>query len=81
MREFITKGTCSSKIHFDIRGGRVYSLSFEDGCDGNLKALSRLIEGMKTEDVIAKLKGLDCDNRGTSCADQLARALEAAGPA
>jgi uncharacterized protein (TIGR03905 family) len=78
MHEFTTRGTCSSKIHFDIRDDRVYSLSFEDGCDGNLKALSRLIEGMKTGEVIAKLKGLDCDGRGTSCADQLARALEQA---
>jgi uncharacterized protein (TIGR03905 family) len=76
MYEFITQGTCSSKILFDIQDGKVRNLSFEDGCDGNLKALSVLADGMETQELVKKLKGLDCDGKGTSCADQLARALE-----
>jgi uncharacterized protein (TIGR03905 family) len=77
MFNFKTRGTCSTAIHFDIRNGKVYSLSFDNGCDGNLKALSSLAEGMKKEDLIQRLKGINCDGRGTSCGDQLARALEA----
>ena len=76
MFEYKPKGTCSSLIRFDIRDGRIYSLSFEDGCDGNLKALGVLIEGMDAAEAAGKLKGLTCDSRGTSCADQLARAIE-----
>ncbi|MDR1420926.1 MAG: TIGR03905 family TSCPD domain-containing protein [Treponema sp.] len=79
MYEYTTHGTCSTKIRFDVREGRVHSLSFEDGCDGNLKAVSILAEGMKTEDITGKLKGLRCGNKKTSCADQLARAVEQYG--
>ena len=75
MREYKTKGTCSSKIHFDIKDGKVYSVSFEDGCNGNLKALGILAEGMDAATLIAKLKGLHCGGRKTSCADQLATAV------
>jgi uncharacterized protein (TIGR03905 family) len=77
MYEYKTKGTCSTAIHFDVRDGKVYAVSFDNGCDGNLKALSILAEGMKTEDLIHKLKGVTCDRRKTSCGDQFARALEA----
>jgi uncharacterized protein (TIGR03905 family) len=80
MFNYKTRGTCSTAIHFDIRDGKIYSLSFDNGCDGNLKALSSLAEGMKKEELIQKLKGIDCDGRGTSCGDQLARALEACSP-
>jgi uncharacterized protein (TIGR03905 family) len=76
MREYKTRGTCSKKIRFDIRDGRVYDISFEDGCEGNLKALSILADGMEAKELIAKLKGVDCRGRGTSCGDQFARALE-----
>jgi uncharacterized protein (TIGR03905 family) len=76
MYEFITQGTCSSKILFDIQDGKVKNLSFEDGCDGNLKALSVLADGMDAKELVKKLKGLECEDKGTSCADQLARALE-----
>jgi uncharacterized protein (TIGR03905 family) len=76
MFEYATQGTCSSKIHFDIKGGKVYSVSFENGCDGNLKALSRLVEGMDSSALIDKLKGIHCGHKGTSCADQLAKAVE-----
>jgi uncharacterized protein (TIGR03905 family) len=76
MYEYKTKGTCSSKILFDIQDGKVKNVSFKNGCDGNLKALSVLAEGMKTGELVKKLKGLDCDGKGTSCADQFAQALE-----
>jgi len=76
MFEYKTSGTCSSKIHFELRDGRVHSVSFEDGCDGNLKALSILVEGMDAGELIKKLKGLRCGRKKTSCADQLAAAIE-----
>ena len=76
MYEYKTKGTCSTKIRFDIRENKVRDLSFENGCDGNLKALSILAEGMERDELIAKLKGIRCGTRGTSCADQAAQALE-----
>jgi uncharacterized protein (TIGR03905 family) len=78
MFEFTTQGTCSSKIRFELCEGRVHSLSFEDGCDGNLKALSVLAENMSAEELVQKLKGLRCGDKETSCADQLALALEGA---
>ena len=76
MYEYQTNGTCSSKIFFDIKDGKVTSVSFENGCNGNLKALSILVEGMEAGEVIKKLKGLRCGHKETSCGDQLARALE-----
>jgi uncharacterized protein (TIGR03905 family) len=76
MNTFKTKGTCSSAIHFDLQDGKVHSLSFDGGCDGNLKALGILLEGMDAGEAVKKLKGLRCGRRKTSCADQLAQALE-----
>ncbi|MDR0624314.1 MAG: TIGR03905 family TSCPD domain-containing protein [Treponema sp.] len=76
MYEYKTKGTCSTAIHFDIRDGKVYSVSFDNGCEGNLKSISILAEGMEAEELIKKLKGVQCGRRGTSCGDQFARALE-----
>jgi uncharacterized protein (TIGR03905 family) len=76
MHSFKTKGTCSTAIHFDIQEGKIHSLSFDDGCNGNLKALGILLEGMDAEEAAKKLKGLRCGRRKTSCADQLAQALE-----
>ena len=75
MYEYKTKGTCSSKIKFEIEDGKVHNLSFEDGCDGNLKALSILAEGMEANELAQKLKGIRCGNRKSSCGDQLSRAL------
>ena len=77
MYEYKTSGTCSTKIHFDIADGKVTSVLFENGCNGNLKALSILAEGMEAIEVIKKLKGLHCGSKETSCGDQLARAIEA----
>jgi uncharacterized protein (TIGR03905 family) len=76
MYEYTTKGTCSTKIHFDITDNRVHSVSFENGCNGNLKAISALAEGMDADELIKKLKGIQCKTRGTSCGDQFALALE-----
>jgi uncharacterized protein (TIGR03905 family) len=78
MYEYKTKGTCSKKIRFDIRDGKACDISFENGCEGNLKALSVLAGGMEVRELIARLKGIDCGGRGTSCGDQFARALEKA---
>lgn len=76
MNNYITKGVCAKRINFDIKDGIIKSVSFESGCDGNLKALSSLVEGMYIDDVIKKVKGITCKKRSTSCSDQLAIALE-----
>lgn len=72
-----TKGTCSREILLDVdEKGIVRNVQFIGGCAGNTKGVATLVEGMKIDDVIAKLKGIDCNGRGTSCPDQLAKALE-----
>ncbi len=76
--QYKTKGTCSRQITFDIADGKVKDVVFEGGCDGNTHGIMKLVEGRPVEEVIALLKGIDCRGRGTSCPDQLARALEAA---
>lgn len=73
--EFKTKGTCSTKITFDLDGDTVRNVSFTGGCNGNLKAISKLVEGMKADDIVEKLKGNTCGFKATSCADQLALAV------
>ncbi|MDR1469866.1 MAG: TIGR03905 family TSCPD domain-containing protein [Spirochaetaceae bacterium] len=78
MFEYKTRGTCSSRIRFDVRDGLVHDVQFDGGCAGNLAGIPKLIEGMKAVDVIGKLKGTPCGNRPTSCPDQLAIALEEA---
>jgi uncharacterized protein (TIGR03905 family) len=78
MHEYKTKNTCSTKINFELNDGKVYSVSFKDGCDGNLKAIGILVEGTDAEELVKKLKGLCCGRKKTSCADQLADALERA---
>ena len=70
-----TCGTCSTEINFELRDGKVHSVSFKDGCDGNLKALGILAEGMDAEELVGKLKGLRCGRKKTSCGDQLATAV------
>jgi uncharacterized protein (TIGR03905 family) len=73
-----TKGTCSTQIDIDVEGGIIKSVSFTGGCNGNLKGVSKLVEGMKGEDVIAKLRGIKCGFKDTSCPDQLSYAIEEA---
>lgn len=77
MYEYKTKGTCSAKIQFDVRDGKVYDVKFVGGCNGNLKGISALVEGMDIEDVIARVEGIKCGMKNTSCPDQLAQALKA----
>ncbi len=71
-----TRGTCSSKILLEVDGEIVKDVKFIGGCNGNTKGVATLVRGMKIDDVIAKLKNIDCNGRGTSCPDQLASALE-----
>ena len=74
-----TKGTCARSITFTKNAdGTITNISFEGGCDGNLKAISKLCNGMKAEEIVAKLKGNTCGYKSTSCADQLAKAVEQA---
>lgn len=72
-----TFGTCSRKIDFDVdENGCLRNVKFTGGCNGNLKGIGALVEGMKKEEVIERLKGINCNGKGTSCPDQLAKALE-----
>lgn len=75
--EYFPKGTCSTKINLDIENNVIKSFDIENGCNGNLKGIKSLITGMNIDEVIAKFKGIDCRGKGTSCPDQIARALEA----
>ncbi len=73
-----TKGTCSSVIDFDIEGDVVKNVKFTGGCNGNLKAISSLVEGMKVAEIEEKLKGITCGWKNTSCSDQLSQAVRKA---
>ncbi len=73
-----TKGTCSRSIEFELDGGVLSNVYFEGGCNGNLKGIASLVEGMKAEDVIARCSGIRCGFKSTSCPDQLAQALKEA---
>lgn len=71
-----TKGVCAKEIGVKLNNGIVEQIEFFGGCDGNTVAIEKLVAGMKLNDVIAKLEGIPCANRGTSCPDQLARLLK-----
>lgn len=73
-----TSGVCSKAIRFSIEDGKIHDIQFLGGCPGNLLAISKLLEGADTKYVVDMLKGNDCGGRGTSCADQLAIAVELA---
>lgn len=73
--QYKTKNVCSSMIQFDLDGNVVRNVSFQGGCNGNLKAISKLVEGMTVEQIESYLKGNTCGPRNTSCADQLAQAV------
>lgn len=75
---YMTKGTCSTQIDIEVEGDIIKSVSFTKGCNGNLQGVSRLVEGMKCEDAIAKLRGIKCGAKNTSCPDQLSYAIEEA---
>ena len=73
-----TGGTCSTMIDFDIIDGKLHNIVFTNGCNGNLKGISRLLKGMKAEDAIARMEGTTCGPRPTSCPDQIAKNLKKA---
>ena len=76
--DYKTENTCSQLISLDIDGDVVHNVSFTGGCNGNLKAIPRLVEGLTVEQVEEKIGGVLCGRRPTSCADQLAKAVRAA---
>ena len=78
MYEYKTFGTCSQRILLDIEDGKVKNVQFIGGCNGNLKGIASLVEGMDVNDIIARLEGTTCGGKPTSCPDQLARALKQA---
>ena len=73
---YTTHGTCSRQITINVEDGSVTDVSFVGGCSGNTQGVASLVRGMKIEDVIARLKGIRCGGKPTSCPDQLATALE-----
>lgn len=73
--EYKTQGTCAKLITFDIDGNIITNIKFHGGCDGNLKAISKILEGATVEEIESKLSGNTCGWKSTSCADQLAKAV------
>jgi len=76
--QYKTQGVCAALIDFDLDGDKVSNVSFMGGCNGNLKAISKLVDGMSVDEIEAKLKGNTCGFKSTSCADQLAIAVRKA---
>ncbi len=73
--KYVTKGTCSREINFEVVDGKLHNVSFLGGCNGNLQGLGKLVEGMDIDEVIERLQGIKCGFKSTSCPDQLANAL------
>ncbi|MDR1467077.1 MAG: TIGR03905 family TSCPD domain-containing protein [Oscillospiraceae bacterium] len=78
MYTYKTKGTCSRQITVELDGEIIKRVEFLGGCAGNTKGISQIVKGMNAREVIKVFKGIDCHSRGTSCPDQLAKALEEA---
>ena len=76
--KYKTRGTCSTRISFDLEGNVVRNVAFEDGCNGNLQALGRLVEGQTVEEIEGKLRDIRCGSRPTSCAAQLCKGIRQA---
>lgn len=76
--DYIPRGVCARRISFDLENGVVTNVEFVGGCNGNLKAIARLVEGKTAEEISNILAGNTCGMKNTSCADQLAKALKAA---
>ena len=74
--KYMTKGTCSQAINVEVNDGIVTSVEFIGGCHGNTQGVAALVKGMTVDEVIKRLEGIDCRGRGTSCPDQLAKALK-----
>ena len=81
MYQYKTKGTCSQMIYFDVEDNKVKNVQFMGGCNGNLKGIGSLVEGMPLEEVISRVEGIKCGMKSTSCPDQLAQALKEAANA
>lgn len=75
---YTPKNTCSRQIQFEIDNGIVKKVEFAGGCNGNLKGISALVEGLPWEEVVKRLSGITCGLKGTSCPDQLSKAIEEA---
>ena len=73
-----TQNVCSSEINFDLEDNKLHNVVFTGGCNGNLKAIGKLVEGMDADEVVALLQGNTCGRSSTSCADQLTKAIQAA---
>ena len=76
--EYKTSGVCSQRIFFEVEGNKVKNVQFVGGCNGNLKGIAALVDGMDIDDVIARVEGVKCGMKSTSCPDQLAQALKTA---
>ena len=76
--DYIPRGVCARKISFDLENGVVSNVEFQGGCNGNLKAIAKLVEGKKADEISEILSGNICGMKNTSCADQLAKALKTA---
>ena len=76
--EYKTQGTCSARILFDVEEGKVHNVQFIGGCNGNLQGIGALCEGQDVDDIIARVEGISCGGRPTSCPDQLSKALKEA---
>ena len=74
--EYKTSGTCSRMVIIDVEDGVIKDCAFVAGCPGNTLGVATLVKGMKVEDAIARLRGIKCGAKSTSCPDQLAKALE-----
>ena len=73
--QYRTQGTCSEMIEFEIVDGKLHNVQFYGGCHGNLQGIGKLVEGMDANEVIAKLGGIRCGYKDTSCPDQLSKAI------
>ena len=78
MYTHMTKGTCATQVYVNIEDGIVKDVEFVGGCNGNLKGIAALVEGMDVDEVISRVEGVTCGMKKTSCPDQLAQAIEAA---
>ena len=76
IHEYFPVGVCSMKITVEVDGDTIKNVKFLGGCAGNTKGVSVLVEGMNIDEAIRRLKGIDCGGKGTSCPDQLTKALE-----
>lgn len=77
---YTPKGVCSRKMEIDVENGVIQAVRVLGGCSGNLQGISALLRGMTVEDAIARMDGIRCGMKPTSCPDQLAQALKSAGP-